>query len=229
MSGKAAAHLALVGENTFRTPWLAAQLLSKDPLAAQDAARTLLVHLNKTTPAARTLFENYLCGTKHLYDNLEEFGRADPPVRLWHARGQFEILFKFLAPRFLLAPDHVLDCERLHARWQWQCAKKRSLKMHSLNALLKVMHYQENNWWPNDEELFPYLQTEKGTERASSSAAADEGVAPQWRSRPRLTTTTLLDPQAPPHPTPPHPLPAPGHPATPSHPHTHPLTHPISS
>ena len=80
VSGKAAAHLALVGDNTFRTPWLAAQLLSKNPMHAQNASRALLKHLNKTKPSARTLFEKYLCNTKYLHDNLVEFSREVPPV-----------------------------------------------------------------------------------------------------------------------------------------------------
>ena len=58
VSGKAAAHLALVGDNTLRTPWLAAQLFSKSPMSAQDAARALLKHLNKTRPSARTPSSN---------------------------------------------------------------------------------------------------------------------------------------------------------------------------
>ena len=47
VSGPAAAHLGLLADNTFRTPWLAAKLLSKDKNLARDAARALLRHLAK--------------------------------------------------------------------------------------------------------------------------------------------------------------------------------------
>ena len=38
-TARAAGHLVLVGDNTFRTPWTAAQLLSTDPGIARAAAR----------------------------------------------------------------------------------------------------------------------------------------------------------------------------------------------
>ena len=192
VSAKAAAHLALVGDNTFRTPWLAAQLLAKDPLGAQDAARALLKSLNKTKPSTRTHFEKHLCETKYLHDNLVEFSREAPPVLLWRGHGKFEALFKFLAPRFLLCPDHVLDCERVHARWQWCCAQKRSLKLYTLNSLLRTTHMQEHNRMPTDRELFDYLEVERALHTAGLAHASDDDIALGRRSNRSFGTRCRL-------------------------------------
>ena len=78
---KAAAHLALLGENTMRTPWLAAKLLLRDRLAAQDAAKALAKHLASTQ--TRTAFEDHLFTNEELLQNLEAFATAQPPTHLW--------------------------------------------------------------------------------------------------------------------------------------------------
>ena len=125
VSDQAAAHLNLLFDNTYRTPWLAAKLLSKDKDLAQNSAALLVKHLATTRPANRTSFEKHLFTQEELWKNLEDFSKANPPVLLWQGHGKYLHLFKFLAPRFLLAPDHVLDAERMHARWQWLCSLKR--------------------------------------------------------------------------------------------------------
>ena len=56
VTDRAAAHLNLVGDNSFRTTWMAAKLLSKDPALARDAACSLLKHLATTRPGNRTHF-----------------------------------------------------------------------------------------------------------------------------------------------------------------------------
>ena len=182
VSDQAAAHLNLLFDNTYRTPWLAAKLLSKDPVVAKSAAATLLRHLVTTKPGNRTLFEDHLVNSMELWRNLEAFSKEDPPLLLWKGRGRFERLFKFLAPRFLLAPDHVLDAERIHARWQWICAAKRSLHIQSLNALLRMMFYLEHNQtFPSDEDLLPHLEAERAEHRLALGAVGP-GVAHGWRS-----------------------------------------------
>ena len=120
---------------------------------------------------------------EELWQNLEEFARAYPPVPLWKGHGKVEVLFKCVAPRFLLAPDHVLDAERVHARWQWLCEKKRALKLMTLNAHLRLLHYMENNTrMPSFEDLLPHLQAERANHRVSMEAlVADEEVAVGWR------------------------------------------------
>ena len=114
-SGQASAHLDLLADNTFRTPWLAAKLLSTDKAFAQEAAKSLIRHLATTRPSNRTRFEQHVFDTRVIWENLVAFSEATPPVLLWQGRGSYENLFRFLAPRFLLAPDHVLDAERIHA------------------------------------------------------------------------------------------------------------------
>ena len=54
VSDSAAAHLNLLGDNTYRTPWLAAKLLSKDKILARDSAIALVRHLTTTRPGNRT-------------------------------------------------------------------------------------------------------------------------------------------------------------------------------
>ena len=156
----AASHLALVGENTCRTPWLAAKLLSSDSVEAQAAAKELAKHLASTRPANRTCFQALLFESDVLWRDLEAFATVAPPVLLWHGNGKYQGLFRFLDPRLLLAPDHVLDAERVHARWQWLCLQKRSLNIHSLNACLRLTHYLEHNPFPRPDELEQHLEAE---------------------------------------------------------------------
>ena len=193
VSDKAAAHLALLGDNTFRTPWLAAKLLSSSTDIAQAAAKSLSRHLVNTRPGNRTSFERHLFETPSLWENLVAFQEASPPVLLWHGHGQFEALFRFLAPRFLLSPDHVLDAERVHARWQWACHQKRSLKMHTLNSCLRLTHYLENNeTFPKDVDLLPHLQAERTQHKVHLDAIEEAGeVALGWRSVNRMFITHL--------------------------------------
>ena len=156
-----AAHVSLLADNTWRTPWMAAKLLALDSCVAQGAAVSLLKHLASTRPMNRTLFEGYMFD--HLWENLTDFSQACPPVLLWHGQGKYEALFKFIAPRFLLAPDNVLDAERVHARWQWSCSLKRAVKMQSLNASLRLTHYlEQDQGFPTDEQLFEHLTAEGG-------------------------------------------------------------------
>jgi hypothetical protein len=184
VADKAMAHLKLLGDNTFRTPWLAAKLLSTNPALAQSSAMDLVRLLASVVPGNRSSFEKHLIEAEGLLPNLLEFSQADPPVLLWHGHGAFATLFRFLAPRFLLAPDHVLDAERVHARWQWSCAMKRSLKMHSLNSCLRLTHYlEQNSNFPSSEELFPNLQAERSEHKLGLGALEAAGdVAPGWRS-----------------------------------------------
>ena len=181
VTDQAAAHLHLLGDNTFRTPWLAAKLLSKDKLLARDAACALAKHLATTRPGNRTSFEEHLIGQAELWRNLEDFAKADPPTLLWHDHGRFASLFKFLAPRFLLAPDHVLDAERVHARWQWSCNSKRAQVLQTLNASLRMTHYMEHHQaLPTHDELLPHLRAEMKHLKLSLEAL-DDDIAAGWR------------------------------------------------
>ena len=182
VSGKAAAHLALLGDNTYRTTWMAAKMLSKEPQQAREAARTLRRHLASTKPGNRTVFEEHIFESEHLWQDIVDFADMEPPVRLWQGQGRCQNLFKFMAPRFLLAPDHVLDCERIHARWQWALHVQRALLLPGLNAQLRVTHFVENNlFFPNHEDLEEHLVAEREWHRLSVKDLDDE-VAPRARS-----------------------------------------------
>lgn len=119
VADKASAHLALTVENIGRSHWLAAAVVHPDPTKAQAAAARLVRHLATTAPRARNAFEEHLFGDPVLYANLVDFSTARPPVCVWQGRRQFEPLLRLFGPQFLANPDHVLDCERVHARWQW--------------------------------------------------------------------------------------------------------------
>ena len=140
-------------------------------------------HVASTRPGNRTPFEEYLLTQEELWKNLLEFSEAEPAVLLWHDNGKFERLFKFLAPRFLLAPDHVLDAERIHARWQWICRAKRAQKIQSLNASLRIMHHLEHNQtFPTHEELLQHLHAEARDHTLSMEALEDDTPL-AWRYR----------------------------------------------
>jgi hypothetical protein len=183
VSDTAAAHLNLLADNTYRTPWLAAKLLSKNKILARDAAATLVKHLVTIKPKNRTAFESHFLARDELWKSLENFSKADPPVLLWHGQGRYETLFKYLAPRFLLAPDHVLDAERIHARWQWSCSQKHALKLQTLNASLRLMHHMEHNQgFPSHADLLPNLQAERLEHKLAYDAlVANDEVALGWR------------------------------------------------
>ena len=181
VSDQAASHLHLLFDNALRTPWLAAKLLSKDKVLARDSASELVRHLATTRPNNRTHFEEHLFCHGELWGNLQDFSKAEPATLLWHNNGRLEHLFRFLAPRFLLAPDHVLDAERVHARWQWSCHSRRGQLLPTLNASLRLRHYLEHSWtFPSHQELLPHLRDETAQHRLSLEAL-DADVAPGWR------------------------------------------------
>ena len=184
VADKASCHLSLTQDNIYGTPWLAARLLSSSASDAQASARALVRHIAKTPSANRTLFEAHLFETTELWTELEAFAHARPAVPVWKGRRRFENLFRFLAPRFLVAPDHVLDCERQHARWQWMCAAKRGLKLPGLTAFLKRTSYLEKHAgaFPPDEALAEHLEASQAQLRWDySEASRAEDLAPGWR------------------------------------------------
>ena len=79
----AAAHLNLLSDNTYRTPWLAAKLLSKDNDLAQISAPLLVKRQVSIRPANRSSFEKHLCTQEELWKNLEDFSNTKHPVLLW--------------------------------------------------------------------------------------------------------------------------------------------------
>jgi len=183
ITDKASSHLLLTASNIMRTSWLAAEILAKDARKARTGAVELLKLLASTPPAMRTSFEAYMFGTTDLYQDLVNFAHTEPPVRVWQGRGSFAVLFKFLAARFLTAPDNVLDCERMHGRWQWQCDFKKPLKMHTLNATLKLSRYLElNGGFPPHAALAEHLDAERQELSWSVQDLNDnQEIAKGWR------------------------------------------------
>ena len=141
---KATAHLALVLANVSRSTWTAAGMLSCDPHKAQTSALTLLQHLDTTRPTGHTQFERHLADTEVLFRNLQDFATRVPPVLLWQAQGAWKPLYQFMAMRFLMAPDQVLDCERVHARWQWLAEGKRRMQLPLMNSWLRTAQWLES-------------------------------------------------------------------------------------
>ena len=159
IAGRMAAHLKLIGDNTNSSMWLAGAILSKDTAVAREAAVELVEHLCRTPARRRTSFEKTLFEDPSLWGGLESFSKHEPPTVVWGAKGLFAPLYRFLAPRFLANPDHVLDVERQHAVWQWVLQRRHSIKLKSLNAWLKLGDYlRDHENLPPHNELEPYLR-----------------------------------------------------------------------
>ena len=177
-------HLKLTGENIVRTPWLAAQLLSKDAVKATAAARELMRHLATIAPSRKTKFETVLFEDMELMAQMGDFAsQADPPCCLWKRNGRWHRLYIFVASRFLANPDNVMDVERLHAVWKWVLLRKRSLKLKSLNAWLKLGAYlRSNGALPSPEDLGRHVEDVKaGFARALAEVRNANEIAPGSR------------------------------------------------
>ena len=180
------AHLALVVENVKRTSWMAGALLHVDPVRAQTHAARLLLHLDSIAPDKRTPFESHIADSEELMSEIEAFANREVAVCLWQGGGAYRRLFKFLAMRFLLAPDQVLDCERVHARWNWLCDGMKGVRLPHLNAKLRLTQYLESNGseFPSYEVLHPKLTQEAdGVRVARAEAHANEEIAPGLREQ----------------------------------------------
>eukprot|EP00973_Karenia_brevis_P059730 8314747-Karenia_brevis.AAC.1 len=83
----------------------------------------------------------------------------DPaPACIWRKHGRTAQLFKFLADRFLGAPDSVGEAESIHAIWQRLENNRSRMKLPLLNAVLKLRTYHEHyGELPSYEELLPYI------------------------------------------------------------------------
>lgn len=126
-----------------------------------ESACDFLQHLDTTPPDARTHCERCFYDTEGLYQDLSDFKNQPGPVTfvLWRCNGRWARLFCFLAPRFLASPDHVLDCERQHARWQWLLQARHAMKLKVMIRLLRLRIDLENyDYFPPDDTLTPLLE-----------------------------------------------------------------------
>ena len=127
-------------------------MLSPNADMAQRAARELHDKLIRTTAAAMTTFEKSFVNDRRM-EMLASFAGKNPPVVLWRDQGRYAELYRWLAVRFLGNPDHVLDCESVHAQWQWIEAVARGVKMKQLNAqpLVRSWLQQHRGLLPHDQ------------------------------------------------------------------------------
>ena len=168
VSLRMASHLKLTIHNFDTTTWMAAKLLSKDAAKAQVAAMQLHEHLiRRASPDQRTPFEASIITDPILMDEIAAFSIVPEPCLLWRMNGRFKNIFKFLAVRFLAAPDSVLECEGVHARWQWLCVVRRRIKFLFLNGLLKVQDYLHSfGSLPTFDQLEEFIALAFDTEKA---------------------------------------------------------------
>ena len=117
MTGHIATCLNLMFDNAFRTPWLAAKLLSTDKVFARSSAKELMTHLATTRPGNHSFVEIYLCAQKVLWQHHEEFSKADLAVFRWGNTGNYKGFRKFSAPRVFGGFDPIFDAAMMHARW----------------------------------------------------------------------------------------------------------------
>ena len=117
VSDQAVAHLNLLHDNTFRTPWLVAKLLSSDKALAKSSAAPLAKHLVTTRPGNRTSVKHHMFTHQELWENLEDCSKAAPPVLLWGNQGQYESLFKLFGYCWPLAMSWMQRGPMLDGSW----------------------------------------------------------------------------------------------------------------
>ena len=157
VSVRIASHLQLTMDNVARFNWLLGGMLVASPVEAQESAR--LAHQQLVSKSARSPLAVDIAGSDSLMRELCLFCDASPAIPLWKGRGRFQGLFRYLACRFLSSPDHVLDCEGVHSRWQWIEHNKRSINIKMLNAVLRLSSYINHFGDPPAmDELVPHIQ-----------------------------------------------------------------------
>lgn len=126
----------------------------EDAAKARESGNLFHEHIIRRTVANRTPFENAFIAEDALMTQLGRFVDAEPPQLLWRNNGEYKDLFRFLASRFLSAPDHVLDAEGTHALWKWIETVKRGISFRTLNAVLRLQSYlRANGVFPESERL----------------------------------------------------------------------------
>ena len=67
VTDQSTAHLNLLHDNTFKTPWLTAKLLSTDKALAKSSAAAMVKHLVTTKPGNKTSFEHRMFNHGEVY------------------------------------------------------------------------------------------------------------------------------------------------------------------
>ena len=140
-------------------------MLSPNADMAQRAARELHDKLIRTSAAAMTTFEKSFVNDRRM-EMIASFADKNPPVVLWRDQGRYAELYRWLAVRFLGNPDHVLDCESVHAQWQWIETVARGAKMKQLNAQLLVRAWlQQHRDLPPPDQLSVHIDDVQASAR----------------------------------------------------------------
>lgn len=177
VAGRMATHLQLSAQNIDRTPWLAARLLSREPAKVQEGANALLEYLKRLRPEQCTPYEAWFLAQDQIMCQLGLLADAVVPSLLWQQGGRYSDLFRHLASRFLSAPDSVLDCEGVHARWKWIEVLRRGIKLKLLNAILKLQEYLHFfGSFPSHADLLPYLRDQRLAYHAEYKEIVRAGV-----------------------------------------------------
>jgi hypothetical protein len=156
---RAATHLQMNLDNMARFSWLLGGMVSTDAVKARQSAREARHYLLNMTPANTNELATYLNSDNTLLCELGLFCESEPAQLLWRGRAKYKTLFVFVASRFLASPDHVLDCEGMHARWKWVEEGRRNLKLKALNAILRLSSYiNQHGDLPPLSDLVPHLQ-----------------------------------------------------------------------
>ena len=158
ISVRMSTHLQLTFENIARLAWVLAGVLSCDSDVAQKCAREAHRALSEKSHAS--IFGTWFSEQSILMEQLSAFCDAVPATQVWKSNGRYRDVFICLGARFLSSPDHVLECEGVHSRWQWLELSKRSIKLKSLNAVLRLSAFL--NFYgdlPSADELAPHIRS----------------------------------------------------------------------
>ena len=149
-------HLQLTFENIARFSWTLGTMLDPDPAQAQASAREARRAIVTKSSTSRLM--RFVAEDEQLMTQLCAFCERTPPLCLWHGKLSFKDLFVFIACRFLSNPDHVLDAEAVHAKWQWIALAKRNVKLKTMNSILKLSSFiSEHGDLPLWDEMEPYV------------------------------------------------------------------------
>ena len=182
MSFRMASHLQLTFDNILRWSWLLAGSLNSNPTLARQSAREAVACLFPKPPPSP--LATWFRSSDELMRLLQMFADEEPPILLWHGAGKYETLFRFVAARFASTPDRVLDCEGIHSQWKWLEITKRSLKLKSLNAILRLSSYiHYNGDLPAYQDLHGHIaEIRAHLRRQYAAVVAGNLVAPGLRS-----------------------------------------------
>lgn len=180
ISVRMATHLSLTARTINNASWIAARMLSKNPDQAKNGGRAFRDHVVRLRAGRMTEFERHFTNDEVLMQELADFADYPHPVLLWQCGAKFKTLYKFLAIRFLVVPDSVLDEEGVHAKWKWLELMKRSMKFTFLNASLKLQEYLvQFTALPTGADLEPHMKIVRDTLALQYRAAlADPEIAP---------------------------------------------------